>query len=122
MCAGAARRLGIIRNKRDRLKALPRRRIYLAAGPGRDVPVNLFWSPGADAARVVAEAAPVYVAAGAADRLTAAAGGRRFYPEVDQPAARCTAPSRTEMGTTVKRAPRHGPATQWPSSMRKRAP
>ena len=82
MCAGAARRLGIIRNKRDRLKALPRRRIYLAAGPGRDVPVNLFWSPGADAARVVAEAAPVYVAAGAADRLTAAAGGHRFYPEV----------------------------------------
>ncbi len=80
MCAGAARRLGIIRNKRDRLKALPRRRIYLAAGPGRDVPVNLFWSPGADAARVVAEAAPVYVAAGAADRLTA--GAHRFYLEV----------------------------------------
>ncbi len=44
--------------------------------------MNLFWSPGADAARVVAEAAPVYVAGGAADRLTAAAGGHRFYPDV----------------------------------------
>ncbi len=27
---------------------LRRRRIYLAAGPGRDVPVNLFWPPGAE--------------------------------------------------------------------------